>query len=149
MTEYKDDYRRSGCGCDPAASRMNRTPYGHKHPGTHTGYRNNRTTYPRTGSTCGCNTRDGDAHGGKGGECCALMQKLRTLEFAIVDTALYLNAYPDSDCALAYYHKLLEERDCLRKTINEQCGPLNIYENTDKDGWRWTDGPWPWQIDAN
>ena len=77
------------------------------------------------------------------------MTELRKLEFAIVDAALYLDAYPHAECAIAYYHKLIDERDALRKKITETCGPLTIYENRSTDSWDWTDGPWPWDPDAN
>lgn len=81
--------------------------------------------------------------------CCDMKEKLRKLEFAIVDVALYLNAYPESDCALAYYHKLIEERDCLYKQISETCGPMTLYDNRSKTAWKWADGPWPWHTDSN
>ncbi len=77
------------------------------------------------------------------------MEKLRKLEFAIVDVALYLNAYPESDCALAYYHKLIEERDCLMGEINDKCGPMTLFDNRDKTAWKWAEGPWPWHTDSH
>ena len=83
------------------------------------------------------------------GLCREAMERLKMLEFAIVDVAHYLNAYPDSECALAYYHKLLAERDMLRTKMNETCGPLTIYDNTSKDSWDWVKGPWPWNPEAN
>ena len=73
------------------------------------------------------------------------METLRKIEFAIVDVALYLNAYPDSDCALAYYRKLIGERECLLRKIHEECGPTTLYDNVSETCWKWTDGPWPWQ----
>ena len=83
------------------------------------------------------------------GLCKEAMERLKMLEFAIVDVAHYLNAYPDSECALAYYHKLVEERDLLRTKMNEECGPLTIYDNVSHDSWDWVKGPWPWKPEAN
>lgn len=131
----------------------------------------------RTGSTCGCTGKTNGAgnhhqHAGYGMNtvgtdhvnhmheregasanekklCCDLIEKLRKLEFGIVDVALYLNAYPESDCALAYYHKLLEERSCLLEKINEECGPMTLYDNQSKTCWKWAEGPWPWHLDSN
>ena len=81
--------------------------------------------------------------------CGAMGAELRKLEFAIVDTALYLDAYPDCKEALAYYRKLLAERDALRSRVVGESGPLTIYENVSDDTWDWVNGAWPWQPEAN
>ena len=99
---------------------------------------------PRGG--CEMQTRK-ESHCGHG--CDGAKLALQKLEFAINDVVLYLDAYPDSAPALAYYRKLIEERNALREAIKTDCGPMTIYENTSCDGWTWVDGPWPWQIDAN
>lgn len=130
--------------------------YGSRSNGNY-GSRGGRNTRSNNGCGCGNDTRT--TYGQKQGmaesrltessACCEAKDRLKTLEFAIVDTALYLNAYPESDCALAYYHKLIEERDCLRKKINEECGPMTIYDNVSEKSWDWVEGPWPWHPDAN
>ncbi|MBR2722109.1 MAG: spore coat protein CotJB [Clostridia bacterium] len=74
---------------------------------------------------------------------------LRALDFSIQETVLYLDAYPDCQEALAYYHKLVCERDALMSSYQEQCGPLSIYGNRSKTSWDWVNGPWPWEIEAN
>ena len=81
--------------------------------------------------------------------CKALMDQLRAVDFAIVETVLYLNAYPESREALNYYHRLMAERESLAKSINEKCGPLTMWQNTNRNEWNWTSAPWPWEIDAN
>lgn len=86
---------------------------------------------------------------GSGDACCEMRKELRRLEFSIVDVALYLDAYPECEEALAYYRKLLLERDCLRKRLTETCGPLTIYENGERTSWDWVEGPWPWHPDAD
>ena len=96
---------------------------------------------PRTGSCCECGNRsDG---------CDKAIYELQKLEFAINDVALYLDAYPDSCAALAYYQKLIAERDALRMAYQTACGPMTIYENTSAEGWKWTNGPWPWHYEGN
>ena len=80
--------------------------------------------------------------------CAAAMKKLRSVDFAIVDTVLYLDAYPNSASALEYYRKLMAERERLAYTVNTQCGPLTARDNVG-DVWRWTNGPWPWHTEAN
>lgn len=82
--------------------------------------------------------------------CRALMRRLQALDFAIVDTVLYLDAYPHSEEALAYYHKLLAEREeIVRRLADSHRRPTTYMDNTSKDSWNWTEGPWPWDPRAN
>ena len=81
--------------------------------------------------------------------CAALERKLQAIDFAIVDTALYLDAYPSSKRALEYYQRLKRERDALAESIHAQCGPTTAWQNESSSSWDWIEGPWPWQIEAN
>ncbi|MBQ8331370.1 MAG: spore coat protein CotJB [Clostridia bacterium] len=80
----------------------------------------------------------------------SLLHRLQALDFSIVDTILYLDAYPHCKDALNYYHKLVGERDALKlalaKTHNR---PMTGFENASNDSWDWTNGPWPWEASAN
>ena len=82
-------------------------------------------------------------------ECRRLKKKLQEIDFAIADTVLYLDAYPDCEMALAYYRKLIEQREQYWKSVNEICGPLCHTQNGNRESWQWTQGPWPWQAEAN
>ena len=98
--------------------------------------RYNRSRY--TGSSCNsCNNSQN------------VREKLRAVEFAIVDTALYLDVYTECQSALDHYHKLMEEREALAAVVNKTYGPLTIGNNHDKSKWMWVKGPWPWEPDAN
>ena len=79
----------------------------------------------------------------------AVIRKLQTVDFSIAETVLYLDAYPSSAPALAYYHKLVNERKKLVDALARSGRPVTCMDNTDTGSWRWTDGPWPWQPDAN
>ena len=82
--------------------------------------------------------------------CKATLSRLQSLDFSIVDTVLYLDAYPECREALAHYHKLLSERDALCRELAEQCRmPMTSFENASRNTWDWTRGPWPWEADAN
>ncbi len=81
--------------------------------------------------------------------CQKLKRKLQTVDFAIVETVLYLNAYPNCRGALDYYHKLISERESLVAVMNEKCGPISARENKSRTEWTWVKGPWPWELDAN
>ena len=82
--------------------------------------------------------------------CKNLLSRLQTLDFSIVDTVLYLDAYPECREALAHYHKLLSERDALLLELSEKCRmPMTNFSNASHDAWDWTRGPWPWETNAN
>ena len=81
--------------------------------------------------------------------CRRLKKRLQEIDFAIVDTVLYLDAYPDCEMALAYYHKLCEERAKCLMQVNEACGPTCATQNESREQWKWVQGPWPWQSEAN
>ena len=78
-----------------------------------------------------------------------LSRRLQKVDFAITETVLYLDAYPNSKEALAYYHRLITERDMLNERLAALGKPTTHFDNTAKDQWLWTKGPWPWQIEAN
>lgn len=80
-------------------------------------------------------TRDGEA----------LMRKIAETDFALYETILYLDAYPESKEALAYYRALNDTRKALMAEYENQFGPLTAFGNTDPCSWNWTKTPWPWQ----
>ena len=91
----------------------------------------------------GCNN-------GNSVNCKNLQHRLQTLDFSIIDTVLYLNAYPDSVEALNYYKKLISERDGLKRSLAQSCNmPTTSFENSSTDNWNWINGPWPWELAAN
>jgi spore coat protein JB len=112
---------------------------------------------PQNGAGGGCN--GGCNSGCNGGcnqpaipssQCKALLSRVRALDFSIVDTVLYLDAYPECREALDHYHKLLSERDALLRELSEKCKmPMTNFSNASRDAWDWTRGPWPWEADAN
>ena len=81
--------------------------------------------------------------------CSAIMKKLREIDFCLVETILYLDAYPDHPQALDYYHKLSAERSLLIAEYEETCGPLTAYGNKSQTSWEWVKTPWPWESDAD
>ena len=81
--------------------------------------------------------------------CNAALKKLRAIDFALQETVLYLDAYPQSKQALRYYHRLIKEREQLMESYQSHCGPLTMYGNTNQNAWDWINGPWPWDPDAN
>ena len=78
-----------------------------------------------------------------------LMRELQHVDFSIIETILYLDAYPCSAEALDYYHKLCAERNRLQALLNQSGHPITAQENHSKSEWNWVKGPWPWEIEAN
>ena len=100
-------------------------------------FRNNSSSC----SSCGCNDNK---------DCQKLKQRLQAVDFSLIDTVLYLDAYPDSCEALGYYHKLKKERQMLMEALSESCNmPITSFDNACTDSWNWTDSPWPWEPAAN
>lgn len=79
----------------------------------------------------------------------ALMKKLRMLDFAVQECALYLDAYPDNAAALEYYEAIRDQRDEVYGEYEKKYGPITIFGNNDTASWQWTNGPWPWETEAN
>lgn len=77
------------------------------------------------------------------------MKKISMLDFAIAETVLYLDAYPECTAALDYYHRLIEQREAYAKEYQSKCGPITNQGVRSCDGWSWVKGPWPWEYDAN
>lgn len=94
-----------------------------------------------------CDMRRGGQH--ETSKCCDLREQLRAIDFALVETALYLDAYPDHCEALAYYHKLLAERESLAADYAQNYGPLTQRESCSPTSWQWVKTPWPWEPEAN
>ena len=78
-----------------------------------------------------------------------LLRHIATVDFALTETVLYLDAYPESRPALSYYHRLIAQKEALVKEYESKYGPLTAAGNRSKTAWQWTMAPWPWEADAN
>lgn len=81
-----------------------------------------------------CNTRE------------RLMKAYQAYSFAVYDTLLYLDAYPDCREAMEHYNKY-QKLACKAKAEYEaKFGPITAPMET--INWDWTNSPWPWQIEG-
>ena len=104
--------------------------------------RNNVSNAMNNKCGCGCG-QDKD-------DCKKDLEKLRMVDFSMIDTILYLDAYPDCKAALDYYHKLKKQRCELVRELAEKCDmPITNFEHSNEQSWIWTKGPWPWEPCAN
>ena len=74
-----------------------------------------------------------------------LLRALQTYSFMVYDTLLYLDAYPNSQEALNNYNKYKKLEMRAKMEYESKYGPITI--PNEANGWQWTDGPWPWQVD--
>ena len=103
---------------------------------------------PRSDSGNACNACQNGSSGN--GACKTLLRRLQALDFSIVDIVLYLDAYPDSSEAMAYYTKLTAERNELIRQLSESCHmPMTHMDNGSAESWNRNQGPWPWESEAN
>ena len=76
-----------------------------------------------------------------------LMQEIRQLDFAMIETALYLDGHPECKKALAYYNTLQPKRDEKRAQYEREYGPLTMFSNKSQDTWHWVKTAWPWELE--
>ncbi len=84
-----------------------------------------------------------------GGGAGSLLRRIRAEDFALYEVALYLDAYPTNQKALAFYEQHRSILAALKEEYRQKYGPLTIYDNIDRGEWQWVQGPWPWEKEAN
>ncbi len=118
------------CGCS-------RRGTDHTHLPTAAESRDPRIPSVEEGCGCGCGRADGD--------CAKMKKQIQTVDFALYEVILYLDAYPDSGEALNTYHLLLARRQKLVAAYEQTCGPLTAWGNVSTNSWDWVKGPAPWE----
>ncbi len=74
-----------------------------------------------------------------------LLNQIRVLSFALVETNLYLDVYPNDTDALAYYRRMRDELKSKVEAYEESFGPLTAFGAIAGESWDWICGPWPWE----
>ena len=72
-----------------------------------------------------------------------MMMKIRELDFAIIELALYLDTHPDDQKALCLHREYSKQVKPLKDQYQKVYGPLTINYPCNK--WRWIEEPWPWE----
>jgi spore coat protein JB len=73
-----------------------------------------------------------------------LMKQMQIYSFALYETQLYLDAYPDSREALMAYNKYSKLAARAKMEYEQKFGPVT--PPNEASSWTWTQGPWPWQL---
>lgn len=154
--------RQNTCGCGGGSNvsrrtdMRNGTAYGRtRSDGQNGGCGCGRTRSDDQSNGCGCGrtrnddqNQNGDCGCGCGqdtGDCHKLLRQIQTVDFALYEVILYLDAYPEDCEALATYHKLLTRRNTLVAAYEETCGPITAFGNVSTTSWDWVKTASPWE----
>lgn len=72
-----------------------------------------------------------------------LINKIRSLDFAIVELAQYLDTHNTDKNALKLHREYANALKELKDKYQKKYGPLSI--NFPCNKWRWIEEPWPWE----
>jgi len=72
-----------------------------------------------------------------------LIQKIKELDFAVIDVGLYLDTHPEDQKAICLHKDYCNKLKKLKDVYQKIYGPLTIYFPCNK--WRWIEEPWPWE----
>lgn len=78
-----------------------------------------------------------------------LLKKIQIHSFALVETKLFLDGHPYCKKALEYFKCQKALHDKYVAEYEATYGPLTAHAVTDCDEWKWVQGPWPWEREAN
>ncbi len=75
------------------------------------------------------------------------MKRVQQYSFAVDEARLYLDMHPEDEAAKRFYDKYNAMRQSAISDHEKLYGPLltdNI--SASKDGWKWTQEPFPWEM---
>lgn len=77
----------------------------------------------------------------------ALLERLQTVDFVLVELNLYLDTHPNDMDAIEQYNELTQQRWQIANEFEAMYGPLmNFGHSYSGYPWQWNDAPWPWQV---
>ncbi len=119
----ENENRNCGCGCN-----MNNTDCSYTPEGVNAAFGYNSVPNDN------CNNNDVREK---------MMAEIKSLNFAIIELAEYLDTHPDDKKALCLHKEYANELNELKDKYQRIYGPLSIYYPCNK--WRWLEEPWPWE----
>jgi spore coat protein JB len=77
----------------------------------------------------------------------ALLERLQTADFVLVELNLYLDTHPNDMNAIEQYNELTQQRWQIANEFEALYGPLmNFGHSYSGYPWQWNEAPWPWQV---
>ncbi len=79
----------------------------------------------------------------------ALIRKIQSTSFALLEANLYLDTHPNCNAAMDFYNKKAKELDMYTKEYEKNYNPLIAMKPSGGDvrEWSWATSPWPWQTE--
>lgn len=74
----------------------------------------------------------------------ALMSKIKSIDFVLMELHLFLDTHPNDADALAMYEKYSKKRAILVAEYEQKFGMLSMKSMTADKHWQWVSDPWPW-----
>lgn len=121
MIEQQSENRNLGCCCNKEMYNMN----------TEYTILSNNLENMMNNNDCNDMTRE------------KMLKEIKSLQFAIIELALYLDTHPEDERALCLHRKYAREVKDLKDKYQKVYGPLTI--NFPCNKWRWIEEPWPWE----
>lgn len=75
------------------------------------------------------------------------MRKVQMYDFALDDTALFLDTHPDNKAALMFFADTRKRYMEAMEAYQMEFGPLTAEATNVENGWTWVDTPWPWEME--
>lgn len=90
-----------------------------------------------------------DKNEGRGKD--ALMHRIQSTDFALTETVLYLDVYPNDRAAMNYFRRYRRELGRLTEEYERLYGPIkaggDMSDTHDVCQWKWSTEAWPWQME--
>lgn len=77
------------------------------------------------------------------------LHRLQALHFAIHDLGLYLDTHQSDMEALELFNQYVEAYELALQQMEDRSGPRYQMSAGLSGTYRWTEGPWPWDYNAN
>ena len=75
-----------------------------------------------------------------------MLKKLQMYDFVLLELGLFLNSHPEDSEALKKFHMYQKKAEEARMAYTEKYGPISYRDISESmTGWKWIDGPWPWE----
>ena len=77
------------------------------------------------------------------------MNQLQALSFAVSELGLYLDTHSGDEDATELFHQYVEQYADAMQKYEQEHGALTQMGAGVSGRYTWTEGPWPWEYDAN
>lgn len=73
-----------------------------------------------------------------------LLMRIQVMDFAMLETNLFLDSHPNNQEALALHEKYKQSYEMLVAEYESKYGPIKLNTDSREKTWAWIKDPWPW-----